>query len=206
MSEEKRTVVGVEGGAPVPCVFQRLRLVGKELDGELAQLVPPGLTSAQTDAVIPAGTPLPSRSLFAESRIPPSHLPPLFSTPVPTRPPCAPLENYMIEYQWFDSTRVHFAVHPCEVTTLMINDFTIERCTRRRKRIRQIAAHNHASRAFVRGLPVRQDLISAPGAQITTSCIPLRPIFVRLFGRMTKGKKENVSNMSFGGRSPTGGV
>ena len=94
----------------------------------------------------------------------------------------------MIKYQWFDSTRVHFAVHPCEVTTLMINDFTIERCTRRRKRIRQIAAHNHASRAFVRGLPVRQNPISAPGAQIMTSCIPLRPIFVRLFGRITKNK------------------
>ena len=129
MSEERRTVVGVEGGAPAPCVFQRLRLVGKGLDGELAQLVPPGLTSAQTDAVIPTGTPLPSRSLLAESRIPPSHLPPLFSTPAPTRPPCAPLENYMIKYQWFDSTRVHFAVHPCEATLLTINELTIERCT-----------------------------------------------------------------------------
>ena len=72
---------GGEGGAPAPCVFQRLRQVGKELDGELAQLVPPGLTSAQTDAVIPPGTLLPSGSLFAESRIPPSHLPPLLSTP-----------------------------------------------------------------------------------------------------------------------------
>ena len=58
-------------GACAPCVFQRLRQVGKGLDGELAQLVPPaGLTSAQTDAVIPAGTPLPSRSrsLKAEFR------------------------------------------------------------------------------------------------------------------------------------------
>ena len=81
---EKGTEVGGKGGAPVTCVFQRLRLVGQELDGELAQLVPrAGLTSAQTDAVIPAGTLLPSRSLFAESRIPPSHLPSLFSTPVP---------------------------------------------------------------------------------------------------------------------------
>ena len=62
-------IVGL--GACAPCVFQRLRQVGKGLDGELAQLVPPaGLTSAQTDAVIPAGTPLPSRSrsLKAEFR------------------------------------------------------------------------------------------------------------------------------------------
>jgi hypothetical protein len=50
--------------APTPCAFQRLRWVGKALDGELAQLVPrAGLTSAQTGAVIPAGTRLPSRSL-----------------------------------------------------------------------------------------------------------------------------------------------
>ena len=65
------TGVGGGGGAPATCVFQRLRLVGKGLDGELAQLVPrAGLTSAQTDAVIPAGTPLPSRSrsLKAEFR------------------------------------------------------------------------------------------------------------------------------------------
>ena len=46
--------MGGNGGAPAPCVFQRLRQVGQELDGELAQLVPPaGLTSAQTNAVIP---------------------------------------------------------------------------------------------------------------------------------------------------------
>ena len=78
------TGVGGGGGAPATCVFQRLRLVGKGLDGELAQLVPrAGLTSAQTDAVIPAGTPLPSRSLIADSRIPPSHHRPLFFTPVP---------------------------------------------------------------------------------------------------------------------------
>ena len=58
-------------GAGAPCVFQRLRQVGQGLDGELAQLVPrAGLTSAQTDAVIPAGAPLPSgsRSLKAEFR------------------------------------------------------------------------------------------------------------------------------------------
>ncbi len=79
-------------------------------------------------------------------------------------------------------------VHLCEVILLMDNELTIERYTRGRKRIRQIAAHNHASRAFVRGLPVRQNPISAPGAQIMTSCIPLRPILVRLFGRITKNK------------------
>ena len=62
--------IGSPGGC-APCVFQRLRPVGPGLDGELAQLVPPaGLTSAQTDAVIPTGTPLPSRSrsLKAEFR------------------------------------------------------------------------------------------------------------------------------------------
>ena len=45
--------------------------VGNGLDGELAQLVPQaGLTSAQTDAVIPTGTPVSSRSrsLKAEFR------------------------------------------------------------------------------------------------------------------------------------------
>ena len=36
----RRTVVNGDGGAPAPCVFQQLRMVGKELDGELAQLVP----------------------------------------------------------------------------------------------------------------------------------------------------------------------
>ena len=39
---KKRPGVGGKGGAPAPCVFQRLRLVGQELDGELAQLVPTG--------------------------------------------------------------------------------------------------------------------------------------------------------------------
>ena len=64
--------------APAPCVFQRLRLVGKALDGELAQLVPrAGLTSAQTGAVIPDGH-APSLPLaVAESRIPPEHPAPL---------------------------------------------------------------------------------------------------------------------------------
>ena len=59
-------------GASAPCVFQRLRQVGKALDGELAQLVPQaGLTSAQTDAVIPSGDrclPSGSLSLKAEFR------------------------------------------------------------------------------------------------------------------------------------------
>ena len=41
-----------EGGAGAPCAFQRLRLGGKALDGELARLVPRDgpLTSARTDA------------------------------------------------------------------------------------------------------------------------------------------------------------
>ena len=58
-------------GASAPCGFQPLRPVGKGLDGELAQLVrPAGLTSAQTDAVIPTGAPLPSgpRTLKPEFR------------------------------------------------------------------------------------------------------------------------------------------
>ena len=105
---KKRPGVGGKGGAPAPCVFQRLRLVGQELDGELAQLVPPGLTSAQTDAVIPAGTLLPSRSQCAESRIPPSHLPPLFSTPVPSSPT---------------------TVHLLKVIRLNNNDLTADGCT-----------------------------------------------------------------------------
>ena len=61
----------VDGGAQAPCGFQRLAWVGNGLDGELAQLVPQaGLTSAQTDAVIPPGTTVSSRSrsLKAELR------------------------------------------------------------------------------------------------------------------------------------------
>ena len=118
--------VGGKGGAPAPCVFQRLRQVGQELDGELAQLVPrAGLTSTQTNAVIPAGTLLPSRSrsLKAEFRRHTS----LPSSPLPSHG--APPENYMIEHQWFDSLQVHRTVHPCEVILLMINDLTIKRCT-----------------------------------------------------------------------------
>ena len=62
--------MGGKGGAPAPCVFQRLRLVGKELDGELAQLVPQvALTSAQTDAVIPAGTSISSRSQWLKAEL-----------------------------------------------------------------------------------------------------------------------------------------
>ena len=59
-NEQLRTKVGSKRG---PGRFRSMRLsaclhgVGKALDGELAQLVPQaGLTSAQTDAVIPAGT------------------------------------------------------------------------------------------------------------------------------------------------------
>ena len=118
--------VGGKGGAPAPCVFQRLRQVGQELDGELAQLVPrAGLTSTQTNAVIPAGTLLPSRSrsLKAEFRRHTS----LPSSPLPSHG--APPENYMIEHQWFDSLQVHFAVHLCEVILLIINDLPVERCT-----------------------------------------------------------------------------
>ena len=71
-------VKGSDWGAAAPCAFQRLRLVGKALDGELAQLGPrAGLTSAQTDAVIPDGH-APSLPLAgAESRIPPPHPSPI---------------------------------------------------------------------------------------------------------------------------------
>ena len=41
----------------------------------------------------------------------------------------APLENYMVEYQWFDSRQVHFTVHLCEAILLMNKELTIERCT-----------------------------------------------------------------------------
>ena len=124
--DQRGTEVGGNGGAPAPCVFQRLRQVGQDLDGELAQLVPQaGLTSTQTNAVIPAGTLLPSRSrsLKAEFRRHTS----LPSSPLPSHG--APPENYMIEHQWFDSLQVHFAVHLREVILLMINDLSVERCT-----------------------------------------------------------------------------
>ena len=55
--------VRVNGGAPATCGFRQLRQVGNGLDGELARLVPrAGPTSAQTDAVILAGTTVSSRS------------------------------------------------------------------------------------------------------------------------------------------------
>ena len=45
--------------------------VGNGLDGELVQLVPQaGLTSTQTDAVIPAGTPISSRSRSLKAEYP----------------------------------------------------------------------------------------------------------------------------------------
>ncbi len=53
--------------------FQPLRVGGRGLDGELAQLVPQaGLTSAQTNSVIPAGPPPPACSTVAETRNPQS--------------------------------------------------------------------------------------------------------------------------------------
>ncbi len=52
-------------------VFQPVRVGGKALDAELAQLVPrAGLTSAQTNGVIPAGPHLPACSPVAEIRMP----------------------------------------------------------------------------------------------------------------------------------------
>ena len=74
-----------EGGAGAPCVFQRLRLGGKALDGELARLVPRGGPNQRSDRrrQPAAGPRLPSRSAFAESRIPPPHhLPPLHHRPL----------------------------------------------------------------------------------------------------------------------------
>ncbi len=67
-----------EGGAGAPCVFQRLRLGEKALDGELARLVPRGGPNQRSDRrrQPAAGPRLPSRSAFAESRIPPPHRPP----------------------------------------------------------------------------------------------------------------------------------
>ena len=73
-------MVNGAGGAPAPYVFQRLAWVGNGLDGELAQLVPrAGLTSAQTDTVIPAGTPISSRSRSLKAEYPPAHHRPLFN-------------------------------------------------------------------------------------------------------------------------------
>jgi hypothetical protein len=55
-------------------VFQPVRVGGKALDAELAQLVPQaGLTSAQTNGVIPAGLHLPACSPVAEIRMPQEH-------------------------------------------------------------------------------------------------------------------------------------
>ena len=63
--------------------FSGYAWVGKELDGELAQLVrQAGLTSAQTSAVIPAGHAPSLRPALAESRTPPSHHLPLLYTDV----------------------------------------------------------------------------------------------------------------------------
>ena len=67
-----------EGGAGTPYAFQRLRLGGKALDGELARLVPRGGPNQRSDRRRPpaAGPRLPSRSAFAESQNSlPHHLP-----------------------------------------------------------------------------------------------------------------------------------
>ena len=66
----------------------------------------------------------------------------------------------------------------------MINDLTVERCTYGRMEIRQTDAREHASRAFVRGIRVRQGAISASGARGGAACIHTSYIDVRLFGRM----------------------
>ena len=83
----KRGKTGQQGGTAVNqgTVVRRLHAsfsgspwVGNELDGELAQLVPQaGLTSAQTNAVIPAGTPISSRSRSMKAEYPPAHHRPL---------------------------------------------------------------------------------------------------------------------------------
>ena len=41
----------------------------------------------------------------------------------------APLENYMVEYQWFDSRQVHFTVHLCEAIVLRCRSLAFKRCT-----------------------------------------------------------------------------
>ncbi len=113
----------------------------------------------------------------------PAHLPPHLSTPGPLTA-YVPPEAYTTEYQRFNNTRVHRVVHLCEVTLLISNRLPIKRCTYGRMAIRQIAAHSHASRAFVRGLPVRQAPISAPGAHKSTSYAPTGRVNVRQFGEM----------------------
>ena len=65
-SEYVRGGLAGGGGSGVMRLSSCSHGVGKALDGELAQLVPQaGLTSAQTDAVIPAGT---APSLAARGR------------------------------------------------------------------------------------------------------------------------------------------
>ena len=68
-----------------PCAFQRLRLGGKALDGELARLVPRGGPNQRSDRrrQPAAGPRLPSRSAFAESPNSPLHHLPLRLPPVP---------------------------------------------------------------------------------------------------------------------------
>ena len=71
-----------------------------------------------------------------------------------------------------------------EAILLITKDLTIERCKRGRKRIRQTAAHDQASQAYVPCLPVRQQPISVPGAHKSTSYAPTGRVNVRQFGEM----------------------
>ena len=66
----------------------------------------------------------------------------------------------------------------------MTNDLTVERCTYGRMEIRQTDAREHASRAFERGIRVRQGAISGSGAHGGAGCTHARYIDVRLFGRV----------------------
>ena len=146
-----------EGGAGAPCVFQRLRLGGKALDGELARLVPWAvLTSARTDAVSPlrarAFPPAPL-SLKAEFR--PRTTLPLCTTSafaLPSHPPSAQSMSAKGRFcsqtppeSWSVSAGGHFcSPAPLSAPTLAVNRFC------------QTAAHHTTliapeSRAHVRG-------------------------------------------------------
>ena len=111
--------MGGEGGAPATCVFRRLAKVGQGLDGELAQLVPQaGLTSAQTDAVIPPGTPLPSRSHWPKPELRRhTTLPSIRSRP------------HLPDNEPPDYAEVHFSVHLFCVICLIQRNLTIHGCT-----------------------------------------------------------------------------
>ena len=75
--------------------------VGNGLDGELARLVPQaGLTSAQTDAVIPASTPVSSRSRSLKAEYSPSHHRHLIDH-----------RQHLSDTEIFDCSLVHLEVH-----------------------------------------------------------------------------------------------